>query len=535
MVKHAWFSRGGTVALATIGFLLAGLLFSPAARQGWAAQSNDTFIWGKSGDADTLDNQVSSNGETSEVTTQIYNVLVRAKQGRTDVEPDLADSWSVSSDGLVWTFKLRKGVTFQDGTPWNAEAAKFNFDRMADPKNPYHTTAKGLDFEYWNDFMADSFKEAKVTDPYTLQLVLKQPNAPLLYNLSIIAFDMASPASFKQYGGEGVGQHPVGTGPYKFVEWVRDDHITLEANPTFFRKGLPKTKRVIMRVMKDNAARFLALKANEIQAMELPNTEDVKAAQQDPNLKTGFRPAFDTGWVRFNMNNDIFKDKRIREAVALSINRQAIVQGLYAGYGEVAQQHMPPLMWGRIPNWKGYSYDPTKAKQLLAEAQYPNGFSLDFWYIPVSRPYFPNGKEIGTAIASDLGKIGIRVHLMTEDWAAYLKDRNTNKFPIFMIGWIGDNGDPDDWLGYFFPKHDPNNAYLSYNNSAVFDLINKAKITVSQAERAKMYAQAEQLIVDDYRDVPIAHAKVPILMRKNVDGLVGQPDANEYMETVSLK
>jgi peptide/nickel transport system substrate-binding protein len=290
-----------------------------------------------------------------------------------------------------------------------------------------------------------------------------------------------------------------------------------------------------MRVIKDNAARFLALKANEIQAMELPNTDDVKVAAKDPNLAVGFRPPFNTGWVRFNMNNDIFKDKKIREAVAHAINRQAIVQGLYAGFGEVAQQHMPPSMWGRAQGVTGFEYDVAKAKQLLAEAKYPNGFSLDFWYIPVSRPYFPAGKEIGTAIASDLGKVGIRVHLMTEDWAAYLKDRKTNKFPIFMIGWIGDNGDPDDWLGFFFPKYDKDNAYLSYNNQAVFDLINKAKVTVSQPARAKMYAQAEEMLLEDYRDIPIAHAKVPILMRKNVDGLVGQPDANEYMETVSLK
>ena len=534
MGKRSQLRRGPIIALVAAIFLAVGVLATPGARMGWAAQMADTFVWGKSGDADTLDNQVSSNGETSEVTTQIFNLLVRAKPGGTEVEPDLAESWSVSPDGLVWTFKLRKGVTFHDGTPWNAEAAKFNFDRMADPMYPYHDV-KGFDYEYWSDFMADSFKDAKVVDPYTFQVVLKQPNAPLLYNLSIIAFQFNSPAALKKYGAQAFGQHPVGTGPYKFVEWVRDDHITLEANPAFFRKGLPKTKRVVMRVIKDNAARFLALKANEVQAIELPNTDDVKVAMQDPNLKVGYRPAFNTGWVRFNMNDPMLKDKRIREAMALAINRQAIVDGLYGGYGQVAEQHMPPVMWGRIEGLKGMPYDPNKSKQLLSEAKYPNGFSIDFWYIPVSRPYFPAGKEIGTAIASDLSKVGIRVHLQTEDWAAYLKDRKTNKFPMFMIGWIGDNGDPDDWLGYFFPKFDAENAYLSYNNATVFDLINKAKVTSAQAERAKLYAQAEQLILDDYRDIPIAHAKVPILMRKNVQGLIGQPDANEYMETVEIR
>ncbi len=520
------------MALATVGCLVAGLLLTPASRMGWAAETK-TFVWGKAGDADTLDNTVSSNGETSEVTTQIFNLLVRAKPGETEIEPDLATSWSVSPDGLVWTFKLRKGVTFHDGTPWNAEAAKFNVDRWADEKNPYHTV-KGFSYEYWDDFMAGSFKEARAVDPETLQIVLKKPNAPLVYNLSIISFEFNSPASIKKYGAQGIGLNPVGTGPYKFVEWVRDDHVTMVANPSFFRKGSPKTPRLIMRVIKDNAARFLALKANEIHAMENPNTDDVKVAQSDPNLKVGYRPPFNTGWVRFNIHNPLFKDRRIREAVAVAINRQAIVQGLYGGYGEVADQHMPPTMWGRA-NVKGYSYDPDRAKKLLAEAQYPNGFSFDFWYIPVSRPYFPNGKEIGTAIASDLGKVGIRAHLQTEDWATYLKDRKTNKFPMFMIGWIGDNGDPDDWLGFFFPKHDPDNAYLSYDNPTVFDLINKAKVATSQAERAKLYAQAEEMIINDVRDVPIAHARVPLLMRKNVFGLVGQPDANEYMETVELK
>jgi peptide/nickel transport system substrate-binding protein len=533
MVTPARLSKGALLALTTVGFLVAGLLFSPATRTGWAAQMGNTFIWGKSGDGDSLDSAVSTNGEVYEVTTQIFNLLVRAKPGETGIEGDLATSWSVSPDGLTWTFKLRKGVTFHDGTPWNAEAAKFNWDRWADEKNPYHAT-KGGDYEYWGDFMADSFKEAKVVDPYTLQIVLKKPNAPILANLTIIAFAFTSPASFKKYGTTGVGLHPVGTGPYVFKEWVRDDHVTMEANPNFFRKGLPKTKRLIMRVIKDNAARYLALKAGEVSAIELPNTEDVIAAQKDPNLKVVFRPPFNTSWLRFNMNDPLLKDKRIRQAIAYSINRQAIVQGLYAGFGEVAQQHMPPTMWGRA-TLAPIPYDTAKAKQLLAEANYPNGFSLDFWYIPVSRPYFPKGKEIGTAIASDLGKVGIRAHLQTEDWATYLNDAKTNKFQLYMAGWIGDNGDPDDWLGFFFPKFDPKAARWSYNNPAVFDLLNKAKVETSQAKRAQMYAQAETLVMGDLRDIPIAHARVPLIARKNVEGLTGQPDANEYMELVSLR
>lgn len=532
MGKPPWLVRTTTAVMIAFA-LVAGVLAVPGSLPGQAA-GVPTFIWGRSGDADTLDSPNSTNGETAEVIAQLFNTLVRPVPGGTDVEPDLATSWSISPDGLVWTFKLRQGVTFHDGTPWNAEAAKINFDRWADPKNPYHKAGPS-DFEYFGDFLADTFQGTRAVDPETFQIMLKEPNAPLLYNLSINSFAFASPASMKMYGGDGIGLNPVGTGPYKFVEWVRDDHITMVANLSFFRKGLPKTPRIIYRVIKDNAARFLALKSGEIHALENPNPDDAKLASGDPNLKVGQRPSFDTGYLQFNMFDPLFKDRRLRQAVALAINKKAIVDGLYGGNGEVADQLMPPVMWGRSSNVKAYPYDPARAKQLLAEAGQPNGFSFDFWYIPVSRPYYPDGKAIGTAIASDLAKVGIRANLMTEDWATYLKDRKTLKFPMYMIGWIGDNGDPDDWLGFFFSHYDASGAAYSYNNPAVFSLVSKARTLNSKADRAKAYAQIAELVAQDIPVIPIAHAKVPLLMRNNVDGLVPQPDANEYMETVVLK
>lgn len=516
---------------ASVGALLL-MLAVPASHPSWAAGPT-TVIWGRSGDVFTLDVPLSTDTQTTMVSTQLYNTLTRAKPAQVDVEPDLATSWSTSPDGLVWTFKLRKGVTFHDGTPFNAEAVKFNIDRWADSNNSYRP--KGGTFEAWDDFVADTYKESRVVDPETVQIVLKSPNAPLLSALSAISFGFASPQSMKQYGGKGVTQHPVGTGPFKFVEWARDDHITLEANSSYFRRGLPRIQRLVFRVIKDNSARFLALKAGEVQLMELANPDDVKIAQSDPNLKVALRPAFNSGWLRFNMNLPLFQDRRIREAVAVAIDRQAIVQQLYGGYGQVADQLMPPIMWGRSANVKGYPFDPNRAKQLLVEAGHPNGFSFDFWYMPISRTYFPDGKTIGTAIASYLSNVGIKANLMTEDWAAYLKDRAANKFPVFMIGGTGDYGDPDDWWAYNFAKYDPKSANYSYNNPQLFSLINKARGITNQAERAKMYAQAADMIAQDVRDIYIAYARVPVLMWKNVDGLMLQPTANEYVETVELK
>jgi peptide/nickel transport system substrate-binding protein len=515
-----------------IGALLVTLVALPGSRPGWAAGPTP-LVWGRSGDVFTLDIPLSTDTQSTMVSTQLYNTLTRAKPGQVEIEPDLATSWSTSPDALVWTFKLRKDVTFHDGTAFNADAVKFNIDRWADPNNPYRP--KGGTFEAWDDFVADTYKESRVVDPETVQIVLKTPNAPLLSALSAISFGFASPQSIKQYGGEGVTQHPVGTGPFKFIEWARDDHITLEANPSYFHQGFPKLQRVVFRVIKDNAARFLALKAGEVQLMELPNPDDVRAAQRDPNLKVALRPAFNSGWLRFNMHLPLFQDRRIRQAVAVAINRKAIVQGLYGGYGQVADQLLPPIMWGRSPNVKGYPYDPARAKQLLAEAGHPNGFAFDFWYMPISRTYFPNGKTIATAIASDLAKVGIKAQLKTEDWAAYLKDRAAAKFPVFMIGGTGDYGDPDDFWAYNFAKYDPTSSNFSYDKPQLFALIAKARTVTSQTDRAKLYAQAAEMIAQDVRDIYIAHARVPVLMRKNVVGLALMPTANEYVETVELK
>lgn len=524
-------SRRRPVLCAAALVALVILAAVPAPVPGWAAGAG-TLIWGRSGDVVTLDAPLSDDTQTTMVSTQLYTTLTQAKPGEVEVQPALATGWSATPDGRTWTFTLRRGVVFQDGTPFNADAAKFNIDRWADKTNPYRP--HGATFEAWEYFLADSYQSSRVVDPYTIQITLKVPNASILSALSTIGFGFASPQSVKQFGAAEVSRHPVGTGPFKLVEWVRDDHITLAANPSYYRRGLPRLQRLVFRVIKDNAARFLALKAGEVQVMEFPNADDVRLARADAAFRVALRPAFNSGWLRFNLNVPVFQDHRIREAVALAINRQVIVQGLYGGYGEVADQLLPPVMWGRA-NIKPLPYDPARARQLLAEAKYPNGFSFDFWYMPIARTYFPDGKSIATAIASDLSKVGIRTHLMTEDWATYLKDRATNKFQMFMIGGTGDYGDPDNFWAYNYRTYDANTANFSYNNPHLVSLITRAVAVTNQAERAHMYAQAAEMVAQDIPDIYIAYARSPVLMRANVNGLVLQPTANEYAETVSAR
>src|SRR5438445_5348712 len=216
---HVTRSRRGFPVAVAIGTLLVTLLPGLGSPPGWAGGSAP-LIWGRSGDVFTLDIPLSTDTQSTMVSTQLYNTLTRAKPGQVEIEPDLATSWSTTPDALVWTVKLRQGVTFHDGSAFNAEAAKFNIDRWADPKNPYRP--KGGTIEAWDDFVADTYKESRVVAPETVQIVLKAPNAPLLSALSAISFGFASPQSIRQYGGDGVTQHPVGTGPFKFIEWARD-------------------------------------------------------------------------------------------------------------------------------------------------------------------------------------------------------------------------------------------------------------------------------------------------------------------------
>lgn len=511
---------------------------APAAAK--PAASANTFIFGRGGDSVKLDPAVITDGESHRVTAQILEELVDFDGQTTNVRPSLADSWTSSADGKTWTFKLHPGIKFTDGTDFNSDAVVFNFQRWMDTKNPYH---KGGDFTYFHD-MFGGFKndpsestlvidDVKAVDPLTVQFTLKTPQGPFLNNLAMFPFSIQSPTAIKK-DVDNLFKNPVGTGPFKFVEWVPDDHITVDKNPDYWDKAnMPKLDRIIFRVIKDNTARFLELKAGTIQGMEGLNPDDVKAAQSDPNLKVQLRPAMNVAYLAFNFKTQPeLAKKEVRQAIAYGVNRQAIVDALYAGTGQVASQFLPPSVWGYNPDIKPYAYDPAKAKQLLAQAGVPNGFSMELWYMPVSRPYYPNPKPIAEAFAADLAKIGIKADLKTEDWSLYTADRKKGKFPFWMLGWTGDNGDPDNFLGVFFGTMDDENTW---DNSQVRQMLKQAQSTTDKAAREKMYKDIAVIINDEMPRLPIANTTPPLAFRKNVNGYVTNPTGTELFRTVSIQ
>jgi peptide/nickel transport system substrate-binding protein len=531
--------------LHTLTFLVVAALLSPAARA-----SAQTFVFGAQGEPVQLDPAVITDGISSRITRQLYDGLVKYRGATTEVEPALAEKWEVSRDGKVWTFQIRKGVKFHDGNPLDAAAVVWNFERWWKAGHPQHDNQvkAGQTFEYWEAQFA-GFDDKSIVSAieavgtHTVRITLKEPQAPFLANLAMFVFDIASPKAVERWGTE-FGKHPVGTGAYKFVEWKPNQEVVLEANADYWGKKA-SVKRAIVRNIKDNSQRVAALKAGEVHGIEGINPDDLKVLRADSNLQVLLRPTNTTGYVAFNYKVKEFQDKRVRQAVAHAINKKAIVDALYGGTGLVATQFQPPPLWGYNKELKGYEYSPAKAQDLLKQAGFPNGFSeitwedgkkepLVFWYMSRSRPYFPNPKEIGEAIAADLAKVGIKSQIQTVEWANYLDKRKNGELPLYMLGWTGDNGDPDNFLCYFFCPDKPSREGF-HSNPPLSDLLKRASTLTTQTERAKLYRQAEQMIHDNVSRVFVANNEPPLAFSKKVKGYVPSPLDDERFNTVTIQ
>jgi peptide/nickel transport system substrate-binding protein len=536
--------RGVRRLLALAG-LAAVLVASPALAQ-------TTFIFGAQGEPVDLDPAIITDGISSRITRQIYEGLTKYKGNTTEVVPALAEKWTVSPDGTVWTFTLRKDVKFHDGTPFDASAVVWNFERWRFSTHPQHENAikAGKTFEYYEAQFGgfddkSLISKVEAVNPTTARITLKSPQGPFLANLAMFVFDIVSPKAAEKYG-LALSKNPVGTGPFRFVEWKVNQEVILEANKDYWDKAnAPQVQRVIVRNIKDNSQRLAALKAGEIHGMEGLNPDDVKVVRADPNLQVLLRPTNTTGYVAFNYKVKEFKDGRVRQAIAHAINKKAIVDALYGGLGLVANQFQPPSLWGYNKDLKDYDYNPQRARDLLKDAGFGSGLKeitwedgkrepLQFWYMPVSRPYYPNPKEISEAIAADLAKVGITVQLQTTDWAVYLDKRKNGQLPLYMLGWTGDNGDPDNFVCYFFCSPGTSREGF-YSSPALTEVLLEAQKQTVQDKRAALYRKAEQMIHDDVARIFVANNQPPLGFSKKVKGYVPNPTGSEYFNSVAVQ
>lgn len=521
--------------------------------QGGGSQAGSTFTFGRGGDSVGLDPINVTDGESLYVTRQIYDGLLGFKPSSTDVFPALAaEIPKPENGGRQYTFKLRQGVKFHDGTPFNADAVVFNFDRWRDTKNPYHKGGGGqsANFAYYKS-MFGGFDDKSVIEkveaigPYEVRFTLKNPQGPFLKNVAMSAFGIASPEAIKK-DVDNFWRHPVGTGPFKFGSWNQGTEVRVVKNPDWWGTKVPEAEggsgpfvdTVVFRAIPDNTARVAALAGNQLSGATGLTPGDVPSVEKNPNLKVQFRPPLNVGYLAMNNQKKPFDDPRVRQAVNMSINMPALVKAFFGDTGEVASNPMPPTVPFFDKSIQPYPYDQNKAKELLAQAGYPNGFDTELWYMPIPRPYMPDGKGIAQAMQADLEKVGIKTKLVTFDWGTYLQKVQQGDHTMALLGWTGDNGDPDNFLNVLLssttatPKNANNIAY--YKNPEVDNLLTQAQQTTDENQRRDLYYKAQQIIHQDAPWVPIAYAKPPLGFQKQVQGYNPSPTGGEPFNSVRL-
>lgn len=525
------------VALLAIGMLLVGCSkskdTSSNSKSSDDGSKKDTLVYGRGGDSTSLDPITSTEGETFKITINIFENLVAYGEQDTTLHPALAEKWDVSADGLTYTFNLRQGVKFHDGTDFNADAVVYNFNRWMNGNSddfPYYTMFGGFKGEEGH-----VIKEVKALDDHTVQFVLFRPQAPFLKNLAMSCFGIASPTAIEKYGDK-FRDNPVGTGPFKFVEWKQNDRIVLEKNEDYWQKGYPKLNKLIFRVIPENSARLNALKNGEIDVMDGLNNSDEAGVKSDSNLQVIKRPSMNVGYLGFQTTVKPFDNKLVRQALNYAIDKKAIIDAFYGGQAIPAVNAMPPAIEGYNEDVKDYPYNLEKAKALLKEAGYPNGFEMDLWAMPVARPYMPEGMKIAEVIQESFSKIGVKAKIQSVDWATYLDKAAKGEFPAYMLGWTGDNGDADNFLYTLLDKDSiGSNNYSFYSNDELHDILIQAQSEADQSKRNELYKQAQVIIKDDAPWVPLVHSTPLLAGAKNMVNYLPHPTGSEALTKVEFK
>jgi peptide/nickel transport system substrate-binding protein len=535
--------------------LVAFAAFVAVGTAGGASRALPTFVIAGAADPTYLDPALVSDGESFRVTEQIFESLVSLKPGSTIVRPGLATSWN-SKNGKDWTFNLRHNVKFQDNTPFNASAVCANFNRQYNFRGPFQDSTANY---YWqavfygykhNDSSSLSkslYKGCTAKGKYTAVIHLSTKSSSFLSALVISAFSIQSPTAMKKYGankgelrngtfyptGTYAFSHPTGTGPFKFKSWSVGQKVELVRNEKYWGKK-PRIGRVIVQPISNNTARVQALQSGEINGADLIQPQDVGTIKKNKNLKLLNRPSFNVAYVTINSSHAPFNKLAVRQAVAYGLDRAGVVKSFYAGRAQVAQEFMPPQLFGWTSKVPKYPYNPEKAKSLLRGAGLSLPVTVDFWYpTNISRPYMPRPDLNFQAFSASLEKSGFKVVSHSAPWRPdYVKKVNDGTAgDLNMIGWTGDFGDPDNFVGTFFKVYHPQ---FGFHNAGIFNILAKASAETNLKKRIALYQKANIMIMKFLPGVPYAHSQPALGMQKKVKGYVPSPVGTDPFAGVSF-
>ena len=512
-----------------------------------APASAKTLVYCSEGSPENFYPGINTTGTSFDANSQIYGRIVDFERGTTKVVPGLAEKWDISKDGLEYTFHIRKGVkwhsnkNFKPSRDFNADDFIFSLERQWKENDPYFKVTSS-NHSYFNDMgMPKLLKSVDKIDEYTVKITLNRPEAPFLSNLAMEYAGIQSKeyaiAMLKAGTPEKLDQEPIGTGPFQLVQYQKDAIIRYKAFPEFWG-GKAKIDDLIFSITPDASVRWAKLQKGECHVMPYPNPADLEAIRKDPNIQVLEQPGLNVGYLAYNTTKKPFDDVRVRKALNMAINKKAIVDAVYLSTGVPAKNPIPPTQWSYNNAIKDDPYDPAAAKKLLAEAGYPNGFTTDLWAMPVQRPYNPNAKRIAELMQADLAKIGVKAEIKSFEWGEYRKRMQAGEHQMGMLGWTGDNGDPDNFLNTLLGCE---SAKTNGSNVAKFcykpyeDLILKAKVVSSQAERAKLYEKAQVIFKEQAPWFTIAHAVQLKPVRKEVIDFKLSPFGRHNFYGVDIK
>ncbi len=525
--------RAGILTLAAL--LLAGT----------AAQAK-TLVYCAEGSPENFTPALNTTGTSLDAARPVFDQLVEFERGTINVKPGLAESWTISPDGKTITFKLRRSVKFgstkefKPTRDFDADDVLFSFERQFDEHNPYHTVSGGK-FDYYSDMdMPTLLKGLAKTDDSTVVMTLSEPNVAILANL---AMDFASIHS-KEYADfllkkgkpEQFDQVPVGTGPFLFQSYQKDAVIRFKANPAYWG-GKPAIDDLVYAITPDPTARVSKLKAGECQVVPFPRPADVPELQGNPDLNVLSQPGLNIGYLSFNVTKPPFDKKEVRQALSLAIDRKAILAEVYGPAGQMAKNLIPPTLWAYNDAVVDYPYDPEKAKAMLKDAGVAGPLNIDLWYMPVQRPYNPNGKRMAEMMQADLAKVGVNARLVTYEWGEYRKRIQNGEATAALFGWTGDNGDPDNFfffLGCVNGTPAASNIGKWCNSKFNADLA-EARQVPDEAKRKAIYGEMQQIEHDDEPVLNIAHSLVYEPVSKQVVGFKMSPLSRQQFDGVDLK
>ncbi|PTL86486.1 MAG: ABC transporter substrate-binding protein [Candidatus Liberibacter europaeus] len=525
---------------------LTSLLSSSSSLQASSGSKVKTLVFCSEGSPNGKFNPQFNNTaiENDAIGVPLYNRLVEFKLGSTEIEPGLAERWTIDDSEKIYDFHLRRGVKwhsnkhFKPSRELNADDVIFSFMRQKDPNHPYHNVSGGNYQSFVTYGMNTLIDKIEKVDDYTVRFVLNRPDSIFL---SLIAMGCASILSaeyadilLKRGKPEQIDLDPIGTGPFQLIKYQKDSRILYNANINYW-EGKPKIDRLIFSITPDATVRYAKLQKNECQVMSQPNPPDIDNIRKNKQVVLLEQPGMNVGFMAYNTEKNPLGNIKVRQALTMAINKDDIIESVYQNKAQKATNIIPPTLWGYNSEIKDYPYDPNKAKALLQEAGFPRGFSINLWAMPVQRPYNPNARRMAEMIQFDWAKIGVKANIVSYNWGEYITRMARGEHEALLIGFNADISNPDGIMGEFSCSNNKTEHNLArWCNKDFDDLLMKARVSSDLNVRTQLYKKAQVIMHEQLPVLNIAHSTVYVPIRKEVIGYVMDPLGHNNFKTVDI-